>query len=149
MPKRKKSTVKKPVRKSVRLSRVEKDLVARALQVRKRAHAPYSGFQVGAALLAEDGRIFEGCNLENASYGATVCAERNAVAQAVSSGQTKFRQIAIATAPSPPSPPCGMCLQVLVEFCDDLSILLANPRGEVERTRLSKLIPRPFSGRIF
>ncbi|MBW1810845.1 MAG: cytidine deaminase [Deltaproteobacteria bacterium] len=133
--------------KPIRLSRQEKELIDRAAAASKNAHAPYSRFKVGAALQVESGQVFVGCNVENASYGATVCAERNAVAQAVVNGHKKFKRIAIMTATSPPAPPCGLCRQVLVEFCDELPILLANPRGEVVRAKLSKLIPQPFCGK--
>jgi len=129
-----------------KLERKEQGLVERALDSRERAYAPYSGYRVGAALRAVGGEIFCGCNVENASYGATICAERGAVLAAVAAGCQSFEQLAIATESSPPAPPCGLCLQVLVEFCDDLSILLVNPRGEVVHTRLSRLIPKPFSG---
>jgi cytidine deaminase len=130
---------------AVRLKRSEKMLIASALEASRNAYAPYSRFEVGAALLAQDGEIFTGCNVENASYGATLCAERNAVTAAVCAGYKDFSAIAIVTSSSPPAPPCGLCLQVLVEFCSELSVLLANPEGEVVRTKLSKLLPRPFS----
>jgi len=129
------------------LKRSEERLIAAAREARKRAHAPYSRFKVGAAIVSEDGEIFSGCNVENASYGATLCAERNAVTAAVAAGHKSFTAIAIVTNSSPPAPPCGLCLQVLVEFCRELSVLLTNPKGEVVRTRLSKLLPRPFSPR--
>jgi len=134
----------KKAKRTIRLSAAERQLLDRAMAAQQQAYAPYSRFQVGAALQSENGEIFIGVNLENASYGATVCAERNAVAQAVSQGQRKFVQLAVVTSASPPAPPCGMCLQVLVEFCPDLRLLLANPEGEVERTRLSRLLPRSF-----
>jgi cytidine deaminase len=100
---------------------------------------------VGAALRTQQGDIATGCNVENASYGATVCAERNAVARAVVDGSKTFTALAIATGTSPPAPPCGLCRQVLAEFADDLPILLCNPRGEVVRTRLKKLLPSAFT----
>ena len=127
-----------------RLSKAERELVDASLQAMKRAYAPYSHFRVGAALRAADGRVFEGCNVETASYGATVCAERNAVAAAVVAGATAFDRLAIATRTSPPSPPCGLCRQVLGEFAPDLKILLVNPEGEVVRSNLSKLLPMNF-----
>ncbi len=131
----------------VRLKRSEERLIAAAREARMRAHAPYSRFKVGAAIVSEDGEIFSGCNVENASYGATLCAERNAVTAAVAAGHQSFTAIAIVTSSSPPAPPCGLCLQVMAEFCSELSVLLANPKGEVVRTRLSRLLPRPFSPR--
>ena len=107
-----------------------KELVNIAEDMREKAHAPYSGYAVGAALEAKDGRIFTGCNIENASYSLTNCAERTAVFKAVSEGVTEFKAIAIAGSAtedfSSPCPPCGACLQVLSEFCgDDLVIILA------------------------
>ena len=120
------------------------DLIREAFQARKNAYAAYSGFTVGAALLAENGTVFHGCNIENASYGATVCAERTALFKAVSEGYTKFSAIAIAGSGdgdfSKPCYPCGACLQVLSEFCgDDLVIVLVD--GEY---RLSDFLPKRF-----
>ena len=131
--------------KTPRLSALERKLIDAALDVMKRAYAPYSKFSVGAALLAPDGAIHVGCNLENASFGATVCAERNAVAQAVVAGCRQFVSLAVATGTSPPSAPCGICRQVLGEFAPELKILLVNPQGDVLRTRLAKLLPMGFS----
>ena len=125
-------------------AKAEQELIAAAVQARERAHAPYSNFKVGAALLTKDGNIYTGCNVENASYGASVCAERNAVAYALASGEKQFTQLAVITSTSPPSAPCGLCRQVLVEFCDDLPILLCNPAGEIVRTTLQELQPLPF-----
>lgn len=115
-----------------------------ALRAREQAYAPYSRFRVGAALLTEDGSVITGCNIENASYGLCVCAERTAVGNAVAQGKRRFVAIAIATASSPPSPPCGMCRQVLAEFTEDLPILLVNPEGETTRTTLQALFPSGF-----
>jgi len=128
-----------------RLSRAQRQLVEAALEVRRNAYAPYSGFAVGAALRGADGRIYSGCNVENASYGATICAERNALARAVAEGERRFELLVIATSSSPPAPPCGLCRQVLGEFRTDLPMLLVNPRGEVVRTRLDRLLPQPFT----
>ncbi len=120
------------------------ELAAAALAARQAAYAPYSRFQVGAALLTRDGEIVPGCNVENASFGLCLCAERNAITTAVAAGQRSFSALAVATASSPPAPPCGLCLQFLAEFCVDLPLLLVNPRGERQRTRLSRLMTRPF-----
>ncbi|MGI8978527.1 MAG: cytidine deaminase [Pirellulaceae bacterium] len=119
-------------------------LVRAALEVRHKAYAPYSKFLVGAALLSESGQLFAGCNVENASYGMTVCAERVAVFNAVSAGQTKFKALALAT--SGGFTPCGGCLQVLAEFCDDLTIYITDVKlGEqFTVTNLSDLLPRRF-----
>jgi cytidine deaminase len=123
-------------------------LVAAARAARRRAYAPYSRFRVGAAVRA-DGRIFEGANLENASYGLTLCAERTAVAAAVLAGARRLEAVAIASGTSPPTPPCGMCLQTLAEFAGpDLVVLLAGARGAVVETTLGELLPRGFSKRF-
>ena len=119
-------------------------LVMAALGVRKHAHAPFSGFEVGAALEDAEGRLWTGCNIENSSYGLTVCAERVAVFKALSEGVRDFRRLAIASARDHPAPPCGACRQILWEFCGDIQIILANPRGAVETLRLKELLPRPF-----
>lgn len=119
-------------------------LLDAALKARTHAHAPYSKFHVGAALEDVDGRIFTGCNVENASYGLTNCAERTAAFKAVSEGSRKFRRIAVAADTSPLTPPCGACRQVLWEICGDIEILLVNLRGETESLPLRDLFPRPF-----
>jgi cytidine deaminase len=120
-----------------------------AMDARDKAWAPYSKFQVGAALLLPNGDIVTGCNVENATYGATVCAERTAVGCAVAGGHREFRAICIVTDLEEPAAPCGICRQVLAEFCDDLPIMLANPDGDRARVTLSELLPRRFSGRDF
>jgi cytidine deaminase len=120
-------------------------LIEAALDVRLKAFAPFSKFLVGAALEANDGRVFTGCNVENATYGLTVCAERVAVFKAVSEGVHKgFSRIAIAAEPDTLTPPCGACRQILWEFCHDIEIILVNPRGKSETMKLSQLFPRPF-----
>ncbi len=122
----------------------EAGLVQAAVAARRRAYAPYSRFAVGAALLASDGRVFTGCNVENASYGLTVCAERVALFRAVAEGAREFVAIAVACGESPCSP-CGACRQVLREFAPDLTVLLADGEGKRwERTTLSHLLPRSF-----
>ena len=121
-------------------------LLARAARAaRRRAYAPYSRFQVGAAVRA-GGRIFSGANVENASYGATLCAERAAVAAAVSAGARRLEAVAVASGTAPPTPPCGICLQVLAEFAGpELPVSLAGARGAVVQTTLGELLPRGFS----
>lgn len=120
-------------------------LLVAAVAARKRAHAPYSGFPVGAALLGDDRRVYAGCNVENSSFGLTLCAERNAVGQAVARGAKRIRAIAIVAGAEQPVPPCGMCLQTLTEFADpDLPILLAGMDGREEVTTLGQLFPRRF-----
>ena len=121
-------------------------LVDAARAARDRAYAPYSEFRVGAAVLA-GGRVFSGANLENASYGLTLCAERVAVAAAVMAGARRIDAVAVASGTSPPTPPCGMCLQTLAEFArPSLPVVLAGSRGAVETT-LGALLPHGFSKR--
>lgn len=119
-------------------------LVALALEARGKAHAPFSHFHVGAALEDENGRIYTGCNVESASYGLTMCAERVAVFKAVSEGARRFRRIAVAAATEVLTPPCGACRQVLWECCGDIEVILASPEGKVEQLRMKDLLPRPF-----
>jgi cytidine deaminase len=121
------------------------DVIAAARAARKNAHAPYSRYHVGAAVRAESGRIYAGANVENASYGLALCAERSAVAAAVSAGEKRIRAVAVETSTSPPAAPCGMCRQVLAEFGgDDLPIALVNDKGEREDTTLGELLPHAF-----
>ena len=119
-------------------------LAAAAAAARQQAVAPYSKFQVGAALLADDGRVFTGINVESASYGLTICAERTAVFKALSEGARRFTAIAVATDEERPTPPCGACRQVLWDQARDLWVILASTRGAREEMRLSELLPRPF-----
>jgi cytidine deaminase len=123
----------------------DRALAAAARAARRRAYAPYSRFRVGAAVRAA-GRVFEGANVENASYGLTLCAERAAVAAAVLSGARRLEALAVASATSPPTPPCGMCLQTLAEFAGpELPVTLAGARGAAVETTLGALLPRGFS----
>jgi len=121
----------------------ERAWIKAALDVRERAYAPYSKFKVGAALVSRTGRVFTGCNVENASYGLTICAERVALASAVSEGEREFQALAIC-APGAPAP-CGACRQVLHEFCPELLILMVDPTThETAKTQLSTLLPHAF-----
>jgi cytidine deaminase len=119
-------------------------LLQAALEAREHAHAPFSNFRVGAALEDEGGRIHTGCNVENATYGLTVCAERVAIFKAISEGVRKFRRIAVAADTEALTPPCGACRQIIWEFCGDIEVLLVNPRGKNESYRMSYLFPNPF-----
>ncbi len=120
-------------------------LVKAAVEVRSNAYAPFSGFKVGAAVRGGNGPIFSGCNVENRSFGATICAERSAVGSAISAGETSVQGVVVVTDTSPPSPPCGVCLQVLSELGDaDLPILLLNLQDERLEYRLGDLLPHPF-----
>jgi len=120
-------------------------LVTEARRVLQHAHAPYSRFPVGAALLGESGRVYLAVNVENASYGLSVCAERSAVFAAVAAGERRFQALAVATDTAEPTPPCGACRQVLREFVADLPIHLAARTGEPVTRRLSELLPHAFS----
>lgn len=121
-----------------------KALIAAALAVQKNAHAPYSRYKVGAAILSADGQTFVGCNVENKSYGLTVCAERNAMAAAVAAGVREFKAIAIASQDADPAAPCGACRQVLAELAPALPIWLVSTKGTVKKVRLDKLLPMQF-----
>jgi cytidine deaminase len=122
----------------------EEKLIAAARAARENAHAPYSNFRVGAALQAKSGRVFTGCNVENASYGLTCCAERVAIFKAISEGERGFDTIAVVTDTEKLTPPCGACRQIIWEFCGDVEVVMANLKGKVERERAGKLLPRPF-----
>jgi cytidine deaminase len=122
-------------------------LVAAATAARERAFAPYSGFRVGAALEADDGRIVTGCNVESASYGLTICAERVALVKAVSEGVTRFRRAAVVTDVDDLTPPCGACRQLLWELAGDAEVVLANLRGKVAVYRMADLLPHAFDAR--
>jgi cytidine deaminase len=118
-------------------------LVAAAKKAMKNAYAPYSKFKVGAAVLGGSGKIYAGVNVENASYGLTVCAERNAVAAAAAAGEKRIKAVAVAADTSRPTPPCGACRQVLAEFCGDADVILAGRKGIATR-KLSALLPEAF-----
>ena len=119
-------------------------LITAAKQARENAHAPYSNFRVGAAVLASSGRIFGGCNIENATYGLTVCAERVAIFKALSEGERNFDAIAVVTDGERLTPPCGACRQIIWEFCGDVPVILANLGGQSEATPMRELFPKPF-----
>lgn len=126
----------------------EAALLAAAADARTRAHAQYSNFKVGAALETADGRIVGGCNIENATYGLTLCAERVALVKALSDGDVVFTRIAVVADTESPTPPCGPCRQLLWEYCGDIDIILGNLDGPTARFRLSALLPMPFDRRL-
>ncbi len=123
----------------------KKDLIAAALAARANAYAPYSVYQVGAAALAGDGQVFSGCNVENASYGLTICAERNAIARMVCDGSRRIAGIAVATKDG--VAPCGACLQVMAEFSvgQEMPVLLVDENGNVNETTMGALLPNAFA----
>ena len=120
------------------------DLIAKAAAARENAVAPYSGFKVGAALETKDGRIYTGCNIENVSYGLTVCAERVALWKALSEGAREFTHIAVVTDAAAVTPPCGACRQLLWEYCGDIPVHLHSLKGLDDHHRLADLFPQPF-----
>lgn len=122
-----------------------KKLIAKANEAKEKAYAHYSNFKVGAALLTADGKIFTGCNIENASYGLTVCAERTAIFKAVSQGIKDFKAIAVVSDSQHLSPPCGACLQVMREFSADLKVIIANAKGDYNIKKMHELLPYPFT----
>ncbi|NLG79073.1 MAG: cytidine deaminase [Firmicutes bacterium] len=121
-------------------------LIELAKGARKRAYAPYSHFPVGAALLGRSGRVYTGCNVENASYPAGICAERCAVAKAVSEGEREFSAIAVVGDTEGPCAPCGICRQVLAEFGPDIQVIMANLKGNVRVVAAADLLPGAFTG---
>lgn len=123
-----------------------KELIAMAKEAMKKAYAPYSCFQVGAALLAKDGRVFTGCNVENATYGATICAERTAVTKAVSEGVREFEKIAIVASSGDYAAPCGICRQVLFEFMPEGQVVLWSETKGEKVFGVSELLPFGFRG---
>ncbi|MGH9410414.1 MAG: cytidine deaminase [Vicinamibacterales bacterium] len=123
-------------------------LVAAAVDARERARARFSGFKVGAALETADRIVISGCNIENATYGLTMCAERVALYKALSDGQAVFTRIAVVADTDEPTPPCGPCRQLLWEYCGDIEVILANLSEVKRRLRLSQLLPLPFDARL-
>ncbi len=124
----------------------EQELVKLAIEARENAYVPYSKFPVGAAILTSNGKVYTGCNIENASYGLTNCAERTTIFKAVSEGEKKIKMIAIAGDTEGPISPCGACRQVISEFSDeDTKVILTNLKGNIEETTISKLLPGAFT----
>jgi len=124
------------------------ELIAQAKDARRWAHAPYSNFSVGAALLSSDGRVFTGCNVENSSYGLSMCAERVAIFKAVSDGAHEIKRVAVVTDHEHIAPPCGCCRQMIWEFAsDETEVILANLSGDVRTYRIRDLLPEAFDAR--
>jgi len=121
-------------------------LILAARSARERAYAPFSKFKVGAAVEDEEAKIYTGCNVENATYGLTICAERVAVFKAISEGASRLVRMAVVADTVELTPPCGACRQILWEFCGDAELILANLTGASERLRMSQIFPRPFDG---
>ena len=119
-------------------------LIDAAATARERAFAPYSNFEVGSAVETADGKVFTGCNIESATYGLTMCAERVAIWKAVSEGETSFTRVAVVVDTEELTPPCGSCWQIIWEFCGDIEIIMVNPRGKTETCQMKDLFPKPF-----
>lgn len=126
------------------MSNSDEKLIESAINVRENAHAPFSNFKVGASLLTETGEIFTGCNIENATYGLTICAERTAIFKAISEGKKKFKKIAVVADTETLTPPCGACRQIIWEFCGDIEVILANLRGTTKTFQMRELFPNAF-----
>ncbi|GAC1398384.1 MAG: cytidine deaminase [Pyrinomonadaceae bacterium] len=129
------------------VSNDERELIEAATRAREQAFAPFSNFKVGAALETANGRVFMGCNIESASYGLTVCAERVALWKAVSEGVREFKRIAVVVDTENLTTPCGACRQLLWEFCGDATVILANLHGDVQTMGVSDLLPRAFDAK--
>jgi len=126
----------------------DKELIDAAADARENAYAPYSNFQVGAAVETEDGKIYIGCNVESASYGLTVCAERVAIWKGISRGEKRFCRIAVVVDTEELTPPCGICRQIIWEFCGDVPVILSNLDGKTETIMMSELLPRAFDSKF-
>ena len=122
----------------------KKELVEAAIAVRENAYAPFSSFKVGSAIEMEDGEVIDGCNVESASYGLTVCAERVAIWKAISQGKRKIKHIAVAADTEELTPPCGACRQIIWEFGGDIPVTMANLKGKTETVQMKDLLPRAF-----
>ncbi len=127
------------------LSKQTQELYIAAKSARERSYSPYSSHKVGAAIRTSDGKIFSGCNIENSSYGATVCAERVAIQKAVSEGHAKITEVVVITDSNPPWPPCGMCRQVIAEFGDNTLVHTTNLVGDAESFKFADIFPRAFT----
>jgi cytidine deaminase len=126
----------------------DEKLIAEASIARERAYAPYSNFKVGAAVATDSGDIYIGCNVESASYGLTVCAERVAIWKGISRGEKRFNKIAVVVDTDELTPPCGVCRQIIWEFCGDVPVVLSNLHGKTETIQMSELLPRAFDSKF-
>jgi cytidine deaminase len=126
----------------------EKELIGEAMKARELAYVPYSKFKVGAALVSKDGQIFHGCNIENAAFSVTNCAERTALFKAYSDGVTSFETLIVVADTEGPVSPCGACRQVISELCDaNMEVILTNLKGDIQRTTVAELLPGAFSSK--
>lgn len=123
-------------------------LIEAAKTARENAHAPFSNFKVGAAVKTKSGKFFTGCNVENATYGLTVCAERVAIFKAISEGETEFTEIAVVADTPELTPPCGACRQIIWEFCGDVPVIMANLQDKTETVPMRELLPRAFDAKF-
>jgi cytidine deaminase len=130
------------------MQHTEEELIKAATDARECAYAPYSNFKVGAAVEAENGDIYIGCNVESASYGLTVCAERVAIWKGISCGEKRFTRIAVVVDTEELTPPCGVCRQIIWEFCGDVPVILSNLHGKTETIQMSELLPRAFDSKF-
>ncbi len=130
------------------MAHTEESLIDIAKEVRERAYAPYSNFKVGAAVETEDGDVYTGCNAESASYGMTVCAERVNISKDISSGEPKISRIAVVVDTEDLTPPCGVCRQIIWEFCGDVPVILSNLHGKKETLMMGELLPRAFDSKF-
>jgi cytidine deaminase len=130
------------------MQHTEEELIKAAAEARERAYAPYSNFKVGAAVEAENGDIYIGCNVESASYGLTVCAERVAIWKGISCGEKRFTRMAVVVDTEELTPPCGVCRQIIWEFCGDVPVILSNLHGKTETIQMSELLPRAFDSKF-
>ena len=130
------------------MKHTDDELVEAAADVREKAYAPYSNFKVGAAVETDEGNIYTGCNVESASYGLTVCAERVAIWKGISRGEKRFGRIAVVVDTEELTPPCGVCRQIIWEFCGDVPVILSNLHGKSETVRMSELLPRAFDSKF-
>lgn len=130
------------------MKHTDEDLINAARDVRENAFAPYSNFKVGAAVETDEGNIYTGCNVESASYGLTVCAERVAIWKGISRGEKKFGRIAVVVDTEELTPPCGVCRQIIWEFCGDVPVILSNLHGKTETVQMSELLPRAFDSKF-